>query len=269
MKARAHYLLREEDDDQVAWELAAGAGAFLPSSISGVAAWLRLQNATVTGSGYSSVPDVLSSNPAVQGTDARRPVNATAANGLPIATFTDDFLDWPLVNGSNNQSPAWGLALWVKCTADGTPRRIWSAMTAQASANRAELNQDTNGARGLHCDIYINNTSTRRGATQTTTTAGGWSFVTVEYDGAQATEAARCIVTIDGSVKTLTFSDANGTPGAMPATLVQPTGSVYIGARDTVPNQPFVGSIGPNIYVLNRQLTAAERTALMGFEQPT
>ena len=138
-----------------------------------------------------------------------------------------------------------------------------------ASAHRIELNQDTNAARGLHTDVYINNTTARRGATQTATTAATWTFVTLEYDGSKATDALKCIITIGGTAQTLTFSDSAGAPGAMPATLVQPTGSIFIGSRDSVPNQPFVGSIGPNIYILNRQLTASERSQLMNFEEPT
>lgn len=235
-----------------------------------VSAWLRFSQGTVTGAGFSSVPDVLSSNPAVQGTDAQRPVSGTSANGLTIATFSNDLLAWPLVNATNNQSPAWGIAFWVRCTPDGTPRRIWNIMSSGgASAHRFEINSDTNASRGLHCDVYINNASGRRAATQAALTAATWTFVTVEYDGAQAAESAECIITTNTNVIGLTFSDAAGAPGDMPDTLVQPTGNAFIGAATTVPNFPFIGDIGPNVFILNAQLTAAERTALMNFERPT
>lgn len=252
-----------------AWELQNGSPAFDPRDSGKVSAWLRFSQATVTGSGYSSVPDVLNSNPAVQGTDGRRPINGTAANGLPVATFSDDLLEWPFANGSNNQTPRWGIAMWVRATSDGTPRRIWCAHTANgsASASRIEINHDTNGSRGIHADVYRTNTDGMRAAGITNFT-GAWAFLTVEYDGGQATNATKCLITLGGSALSCTFTTLN-TDVALPAALPQPTGNILIGARTTVPAFQFVGDIGPNIFILNAQLTAAERTALMGFEAPT
>lgn len=255
------------------WEMGAGSPAFDPRDSGKVSAWLRLANATVTGSGYSSVPDALGGAAAVQATDGRRPVNGTSANGLPIATFTDDLLQWPLANTTISTSPKAGLAFWIKCTPDGTVRRIVSVRVpgagGGASANRLELCSDTNGTRGLFIDIYIGATDVRRAATAAALTAATWLFVSWEFDGSQSTDATKCLLTIGGTAQTLTFSDASGTPGAMPATLNQPTGDFYFGAQSTVPGLPFVGTIGPNIFALNAQLTSAERTALMNFEAPT
>jgi hypothetical protein len=268
---RAERLL---EDERVAWEMAAAAGSgFDPRESGAVSAWLRFSQGTVTGAGYSSVPDVLNSNPAVQATDANRPVNGTSANGLPIATFTDDFLAWPLANGSNNQSPAWGIAFWLRCTPDGTVRRIWSirlpGASGGASDNRIEICSDSNASRGIFADVYNSTVTARRGAVQASFAAATWTFFTLEYDGAQGTEAGKLLITTGGTVRTLSFSDAAGAPGAMPATLIQPTGNAHLGAQTTAGGNPFVGDVGPNVFVLTRQLTAAERAALMGFEVPT
>ena len=247
--------------------------AFSPVQLSAVSAWLRLNGATVTGSGYSSVPDVLGGTAAVQTTDARRPVNGTSVNGLPIATFTDDVLQWTLDNARNNTSPAAGLAFWIKCTPDVTVRRLASVRLPGASGggsdNRVELCSDSNGARGFFVDVYNSTVTARRGATAAALTAATWLFVTWEYDGSKATDALKCLLTINNVVQTLSFSDAAGAPGAMPATLIQPTGELYFGAQTLVPANPFVGSIGPNIFALNRQLSSSERAQLMNFEAPT
>ncbi len=260
-------------DDHLEWDQVAGGAAFDPRDSGKVSAWLRFSQGTVTGSGFSSVPDVLNSNPATQSTDAQRPASGTSGNGLTIATFSNDFLAWPLVNGNNNQSPAWGIALWVRCTPDGTVRRLWSirlpGALGGASDNRIEICSDNNASRGIFVDIYTSTVTARRGAVQASFAASTWTFLTVEYDGAQSAEADECVITTGGAVRTLAFGDAAGTPGDMPDTLIQPTGNAHLGAQTTAAGNPFVGDIGPNVFILNARLTAAERTALMNFEAPT
>lgn len=263
-----------DDDDPKAWELVAGgAPAFDPRDSGKVSAWLRFSQGTVTGSGFSSVPDVLNNNPAVQGTDSMRPASGTSANGLTIATFTNDFLAWPLVNASNNQSTAWGIAMWVRCTPDGTVRRLWSirlpGASGGASDNRIEICSDNNASRGIFVDIYPTTVTARRGAVQASFAAATWTFLTVEYDGTQTAEADECVITTGGTVRTLAFSDAAGAPGDMPDALIQPTGNAHLGAQTTAGANPFVGDIGPNVFILNARLTAAELAALAAFEAPT
>lgn len=266
MSMRDIYL---DDDDPRAWEMVAGGSAFLPTDLGKVSAWLRLAQATVTGSGYSSVPDVLTTNPAVQSTDARRPVNGTSANGLPIATLTDDFLSWPLAAG-NNGATKWGCAFWMNSTADGSVRRIVcirnSGGAGNASADKLEVAYQT--GRGILFDAYVSNGNAWRARSNQVAT--GLHFWTVEYDGTQSGDANRAIITMDAAViGGTTFELAAGVATEIPATLTTPTGNIFLGASTTVPGNPFTGIIGPNFWILNAQLSAAERAALMNFESPT
>lgn len=242
---------------------------------SAVSAWLRLANGTVAGSGYSSVPDLLAANPAVQGTDGRRPAAATSNNGFPIADFDGvaDFLSWPTA-ANNNTSPTGGFGLWIRFDQvnDGTKGIVGCLPGA---TNRVELIKDN---ANFVVNVFFSQFVARRGTATAAFLANTWYFITWEFDGTQATDATKCILTINGVVQSLTFVDDGGTPGAMPSTLVSSLGPYAIGARrasDVL--GPLDGKIGPNLYVFGTKmsgatqglLTTASRTALMNFEAPT
>ncbi len=229
-------------------------GSFYPTQVSAVSAWLRLANATITGSGYSSVPDVLgATSPAAQGTDAQRPVNATSANGLPIANFTNDFLAWPLA-AANNGSVKNGFACWCKSTLVGL-QNLFVIWNAGAGASAAKVDFFANGS-SLSWFMDVGGSASKAAYM----TANVWHFVTVEYDGSQATDQLRCLVTVDGVVLATTNT-------TVPTSQPTPTGNAAIGGFGN--SQFWVGSLGPNFFELNRQLTASERAALMAFEVPT
>lgn len=249
-------------------------GGFAPTDVSAVAAWLRIPEGTITGSGYSSVPDKLASNPATQGTDADRPPSATSANGFSIMDLdgTSDFLSWPAAS-NNNQTVTCGYAGWLKPDIVSSAQGILCAIPG--ATNRIEL---LRSSADLSVDIYISQFSSRRGAIASVFAAGTWVFVTWEYDGGGANDAARCTITINGVVQTLTFSDSSGAPGAMPATLVNTAGPFLIGCRIAASHTGcWDGKFGPNQFVLGSKmtgatqglLTASARTALMNFEAPT
>lgn len=230
------------------------AGGFYPAQLSKVSAWLRVANGTVTGAGYSSIPDALgATSPATQSTDANRPVNGTAANGLPIMNLTDDFLFWPL-SAANNGATKNGFACWCKSNNTGIQNLfvIWNG-GGGASAAKADFFVN---ASNLNYFCETGGTAAKSGLM----TANTWHFVTCEYDGTQATDAARLLVTVDGTV----IGTTNTT---IPASQPTPTGNAWIGGFSSA--QSWVGSIGPNFFFLNAQLSAAERTALMNFEVPT
>jgi hypothetical protein len=226
---------------------------FAASQLSAVSAWLRLANGTVTGSGYSSVPDVLGvTAAAAQSTDARRPVNATSYNGLPIANFTDDFLVWPL-SAANNQSVKNGFACWCKSTLSGL-QNLFEIYGSGGGASANKLDFFTND-NSLDYAVFTGGDASRAAFM----TANVWHFVTVEYDGTQATDQARLLITVDGLLLGTTNT-------SIPTSQPTPGGSANIGGFGNT--QPWIGSIGPNFYALNRQLTTAERIALMNFEVP-
>jgi hypothetical protein len=231
------------------------AAPFVPSQLSAVSAWLRLANGTITGSGYSSIPDMLGgTSPAVQATDARRPPSATSANGLPIATFTlPQYLSWPLsapINGAIKN----GFACWCKSTLVGF-QNLFAIYTGGGGASAAKVDFFTNG-QTLQASVEVGGACSK----YPFMTANAWHFVTYEYDGAQATDAARLLVTVDGSVLATTNT-------TIPTSQATPTGNAWIGGYSSIQN--WEGAIGPNFFALNRQLTTVERLNLMGFEVVT
>lgn len=248
------------------------ASAFSPVQVSAVRGWLRLAAGTITGAGYSSVPDVLASNPAVQGTDANRPPNLNSTNNLPRADFdgSADHLTWPAAS-NNNQTVTSGFAAWCEFDTVNNLGGIYSSIVG--ASGRAEVSKDS---AALIVNVNISQFSIRRGTVAGAFSAGTKYFITWEYNGAEATDALKCTITIGGVVQTVSFTDDTGAPGAMPATLVSTAGPWVIGSRLT--GSGFLnGKIGPNIYILGSKmtgateglLTAAARTALMNFEAPT
>jgi hypothetical protein len=249
-----------------------------------VSAWLRVASGTITGSGYSALPDALdAANPAVQSTDARRPTAATSANGLPILACSSQAMSLPLT-AARNGTTQWGFGCWVKQTGGGASAwvitSIDSAGSAGASARKFLAQPSTGGVTNVGMFVFNATSTTARGAQKTgVLTANTWMFLTYELNlGSGGSEATRAVITLNGAVQGLTFSDALGTPGAMPTSMPSPTGSIGLFAQNlSTGANGFGGNIGPNIYLFGSAmpgateglLTASARTALMNFEAPT
>lgn len=267
---------REAQARRQAWALLNG-GGFLPSQISAITSWLRVASSTVTGSGISSLPDLLNSNPAVQGTDAQRPALGTAANGLRLITgASGKVLTVPLIGG-NSQTIQWGMAMHISTPLGAAARTIFGVRTGNG-ADKLRVNFKVDSDESLRCVVYLDDSNNRSGLTAASQIGDSTvHFVTAEFDGDQVTEATRLTLTIDGVVKSLTFANEAGS-GTMPPSMVDAVGNGLIGAFNTAGGSaPFTGFIGPNIYFLGSKmagateglLTAAARTALSNFERPT
>ncbi len=247
-----------------------------PSLAGIISAWLRVPLATVTGSGISSLPDTLNSNPAVQASDLLRPPRGTSANGLSIISPVSDVMTVPLI-AANNATSQWGLALHLRSPNGAASRSVW-VVRAGGGADFNRINVAETSTESFGATINIDDLNNRAGFTTASQIGDNtWHFVTVEFDGTQATEIGKLTITIDGIVKTLTFSNPSGV-GAMPATLVNATGSALLLANNTAASsQPWIGDIGPNIYIVQSKmvgateglLTAAARFSLGAFERPT
>lgn len=257
-------------------------GLFNPVQLGVISAWLRVPLAAVTNSGISSLPDVLSSNPAVQSTDAARPPLVAAGNGLLVAQGVDDRLQWP-ANSTNNQLVTWGFAahvllddvaltktlLRIGLATSNWPQATDSLRLAVAST-RALFLVLTNDATGV----------VRRsaGSSAGMLASDRYVFMTVEINLGASGEANQVVMSFDGVADTLTFADDAGTPGAMPAAMQGAvTDIALLGERINSNRLPFIGHIGPNIYILGSAmpgvtsglLTPAARVALSNFERPT
>lgn len=239
---------------------------FLPSSISKVVGWLRASSAAtvITGSGISSLADVLGGSAAVQTTDGERPARGVGS----IITWLNDDLEWPLQEGVNNQLTATGLAWWMRTSLSAAAgRQVYFAKTTPATANRLGINVSSGEA--VLVDVFHSDAVIRRAQTAINQVGDNvWEFWTVEIDLSLATEATQVLITKNGTPLALTFSNALGAPGAMPASFVQPTGPALLGAGTSAAASPFTGDWGPNVFALSGQLTTTERTNLMNFEIP-
>lgn len=244
-----------------------GGNQSVPESISAVIGWLRVAQATVTGSGVSSLPNVLGGSPATQSTDAARPGLGSSGNGLPILQFTGtQFLVHPLQSNVNNNSAFFGMGLWLRSAPTTTARSIYAVRSAAGGASAHRMMWQINSDETVLADFNLDNSNARRIRTNAAQAAGGWEFWTLEHQGSLSGDA-RCLQRKDGAQPASTYS-AVGTATEMPATLVTPTGNAFIGSTTTTPTAPMIGDFGPNIFFFNRQLTAGELTALMAFEQP-
>ncbi len=256
-----------------------------PGLAGAVGAWLRVPLATVTGAGISSLPDVLSNNPAVQGTDAARPPRAAAANGLLVAQGVDDRMSWP-ANAGNNQLVTWGFAAHIKIDALATGfmallRCGPTNVAYPAATDSHALGIFTPGQVSLSAFNDATGTLARRCfSTANKLTDTGYVFLTVEYNGAFSTDATKLVMSFDGVADTLSFGNELGAPGAYPASLQgQPGGTdiALLNRRAGANTNPFIGKLGPNIYILGSAmtgvtaglLTPAARAALSDFERPT
>lgn len=224
--------------------------AFLPSQLSTVLAWLSVAGATSDVNGISSVPDLLNSNPATQSVTARKPVIELSSNGAPCMRFaTNDVLVWPITPQSAASSQA-GWGLWVKLlSATGGQKLVYVGTgTNAASAFKLSLQTSSSQWRGDASDDGVTVKNVFAG---TTSPAGVWHFLTLEYDEHAATDAERMTITADGVVLT---SASTPTLGA----LFPATGNVLIGnAADGVGSLILNAAIGPHLYAFGPKMSGA------------
>jgi hypothetical protein len=236
-----------------------------------VTSWFRLAHpdTVITGSGYSSVRDVLNSaSPATQSTDSRRPVPATSANGLPILSMTAQALVIPLTTARAG-TLKWGFWGWLKRNT-GADNICSFGTTPGSNVNR--LYSNVVGAV-FRAQVFNSDSSQSRNCDVSSGTINTWKFFTIEYNSDFAGDLAMCM-TVDGTPIVPTFS---GVLGAVPSSLRAVTGNCSFGAFSATASFPFVGSMGGNwgffggsmAGVTTGLLTPAARTALMNFEAPT
>jgi hypothetical protein len=236
--------------------------------VSAVVGWLRVANATVTGAGVSSLPDVLGGTAAAQGTDANRPPLGASGNGLPILQFAGtQWLDHAVQSGVNNNAAFFGIAMWLRTPLSAAGRSMYAIRSAAGGASAHRVIWQVLAGEDLLVDVSLDNSNARRLRTATSQVGNNiWSFCSLQIQCSLLADA-RTIMTQNATVYTTTYS-AVGTAPEMPATLVTPTGDALIGMGTEALATPFTGDMGPNLYFLNRQLTAGDLANLRAFEQP-
>lgn len=243
----------------------------LVSAQSKVVAELDLTTATITGAGYSSVPDLRASNPAVQSVDARRPVNGTSGNGLAIATYaTQSVLSWPLT-ANNYKTVKYSVAGWFKATSTTGNQSIFEvrAGTAGASTNSFSAILQS-GRMNLFAYMNANDGKQKQAGGGDAITAGTYFWLRWLYDSTGATDDLKIRLFKNGTEITASAVNlgAGATLGALQSGV---TGNALIGGinNSASPNQPLNGVLGTKLRILNDNLTAAEETVLMALDHPT
>lgn len=249
-----------------------GRGGFTPFQLSKVVSWLRLASSSQSGGEWTpSIVDVINAgNPVTQTDTDRRTAVGASANGLPTMVFDgSDVHVWPLSNSINNMTTKIGYWWWYKpATVTGTQRQLTVASTGGASLNKIQTY--ASGAT-WRTEIYISGNNGRVGTTPAATlTAGAWHALYLQYDSSRGGDA-NLVKYINGVAQSLTMVD-QGAGGTL-TVLQQPTGNMIIGGfndSDT-PTNPIVnlGEWGPNVFIFNDNLTAAEIAAILAFERPT
>ncbi len=241
-----------------------------PTQVSAVSAWLRLAQGTTSAGKYTVIPDVLANNPAVQPDTDRQPTAASSANGLPVATWNGaNIFTWPAA--ANNASTAkWGFMVWVKTVSNiGARQRIFH--TPAGSNTKRQTFDIVSG--GIATNIYQTDGNGRDWSKTSGITASAWQCIRFAFDGSAVLDDDKIQVFVNEAKVT---GASIGTQGTLPTmTALQAAGGTNLlgaGPNDVdSPGAPLLNGVqtGPNWFVFNDSLLAADAVRLMNFEAPT
>lgn len=262
--------------------LRARQGGLHPSQVSAVKRWYRLAASTPSSGEYDSVTEVLGGSPIVQTDADRKPAAATAANGLPVATFDGTDVWLQTLESGNSDTAKWWLFFWFKPVDFGASQGVHAAtgsgLSGSASANRTRVSVVATSGK-LSFDIFSSGFNGRNYLTAGGLTSGAWNCGYIQYDNSKTDECdttgsnadAKVRIAIGTTFQALTASDV-GT-GGVPTQLASATGSVVMGASNDSDTPVAAirngGQLGPNLYNGDASLTTAQLAALAGFEVPT
>jgi hypothetical protein len=273
-----------DDDDPKVWEMAAGGGAaFDPRESGKVKRWYRLAASTPVSSEYETVEEVLGGTDLSQTDADRKPAAATAANGLPVATFDGTDVWMQTLESGNNGTAKWWMLMWVNPADLGALQRLYNCtlggLGGSASATRMRISLNATTGR-VSTDIFVSGNNGRNYvATSDGVSAAAWTAVYVQFDSSKTSEAdgdgdsadSKFRVALGTTFVGLTASDI-GTGGAVSA-LLAATGTCEIAAvsNSDTPTSPLRngGQLGPNLFFGDEPLTEAELANLLAFEAPT
>lgn len=248
---------------------------FTVASIASVKRAYRLALSAPVAAEWETVVEAHGAAGLSQTNAARKPAQAFAANGQPVATF--DGTDMWLMTldaagaGGNNATAEWELHLWFKVADLAAGQRLFAVDTS-TGADLSRLRVTVNTSGGVDVLVFITNANGRQFSTPNSViTAGAWAHLRLSYRAAGATEADKVKSWIGGAAQVLTGSDvgAGGTIGALRSA----TGTgVFCAANDSsTPTSPLRngGQIGPTIVITDTVLTDAEALLVRTSEVPT
>jgi hypothetical protein len=213
-----------------------------------------LENGTVGL--IASVPDLFASNPAVQATGALKPTG-----NADFGIFWDGtrVLQWP-ITGLNypGGGSAFGLAMWLRSPLSTTARMIYRIRNVSGGANTDALIVQVTSGEAVTFQANVDASNSRTASTSNSLIVDNQNqFLTVEYDGLQATEANRVVITLGTVKQTLSYSNGSGS-ATMPTTLLAATGNVLLGCANLGSSLPFTGTWGKNVAITTSKMAGAE-----------
>ena len=247
-----------------------------PLSIPEVKIWLRVDQAT--DGGTLTIPDAVGGASATQPTALNKPTLGTDSNGLAKLTCTAGTgLILPITAPILGNTVWFGMSFWCKPTSTSASD-LYSVMRTGASglANLDRQRFGVTNTDDLASLIWASLGNTRRAQTNTSRTTlfqNVWKFISIEFNGALATETLRHTIKDMGTpVATpaaVVYDDAQGTVGSGLTSLVAVTGSAILFNRTTAYTNGFIGDIGPDIFFYDpTTMTDDKRVQLAQFRIP-
>lgn len=253
----------------------------LRSALGKTKRWYRLLSSTANAGEYDTVVEAFGGTSITQPGAVRKPAAATAANGLPVATFdgTDVWLQ-PLQTG-NVGTALWWMLFRIKPADLAANQKIHQitapGLAGSADVSRSRVELPTTGK--LSFDIFSSGSNGRNYLTTATMTAAAWNSGYIQWDASKTAECdtdgsttdAKLRIAINGAFTPIAASNL-GT-GGVPTALLAATGSAVIGGANDAdaPVSPIRnnGQLGPGLMFGDTSLTAAELAALLAIEFPT
>lgn len=238
-----------------------------PREVPAVRGWIDLSASAQSGGEWTQWIDVLNNNPGAINA-ARRPAVGTSTNGLPIATFaTNDAVAVPLVTAINNQTTKLGWAAWIRIGNLAGLGTFISVSSGTGGASAAKIQVFFNSNETLDIDAYISGSAGRRFTGSTPLTQNTWTWLRLRYNSALGGDA-NATMFVNGVVAAGTYGNlgAGGTLTTLPVV----TGKLIIGnINDGTASAALNGDIGPDLFFLGEDITAAEELKLMNYRVPT
>ncbi len=263
--------------------------AFTPASFSELKAWYRAENAVLSTTEVTSLPDALGGTAFARSVSAPGPQQGTTANGLKTLVYNGLEALVAADGGSSNawkNGTWWGCAFWFKAsaeTAQGTFFSYWGS-TLGLSANRiicgSSANTRVRQVIRSPADDGQRLAESNTGAGQFVLKTDVWQFLTFIFDGRRATEADRNRILLQGTplpiAQALAYTDQSGTPGSGLTTLRTATAvpnQVAFGCSDVDQSTSAVagamkGAFGPDIFFFDPAMKQGKLMRLMNWRVP-
>ncbi len=252
-----------------------------PSDFPEVKAWYQVDQATITSTRVTSLPDTLGGPPFVTNLSAPGPVQDTTANGLKVMTWTGaECLVAPDATPAWQNSSWFGLAFWFKPTAEtgqGDFFNYWSG-TLGLSGNRIICRTSAN----TRIAQIVRNAADNGSCTTESNTGSGlfvfktgvWQFHAFTVDCRLGTVADRSNILIGGAPLPLPQfkTDSAAMDASMRTTATAPN-LVTLGARDvdqgtSAVSGGVIGQMGPDIFFFDPALKAGKLRHMMNRRVP-